>query len=102
MEQSLVYRWSEQDGMPTPCTRVDSLDPYILTSRFLLRSTLIDPLRAVYGPAFTRRKGVTDRLRPGGPSLRPSRGPDMRLPGIVTFHLGDAAARAVIGPLIKT
>ena len=43
-----------------------------------------------------------DPLNPRGPSLRPPQGPDVRLPKTVTFHQGDAAARAVIGPLAKT
>ena len=34
--------------------------------------------------------------------LRTPYGPDVRLPKIVTFRRGDAAARAVIGPLTKT
>ena len=37
-----------------------------------------------------------------GPALRPPQGPDVRLPEIVTFRRGEAAARAVIGPLTKT
>ena len=59
-------------------------------------------LRADYGPTFIQRKGVTDPLRPCGPSLRPTQGPDVRLPEIVTFRWGDWAARPVIGPLTKT
>ena len=59
-------------------------------------------LRADYGPTFTQRKGVTDPLRPCGPSLYPPQGPDVRLPKIVTFCRGDTVARAVIGPLTKT
>ena len=68
-------------------------------------------LRADYGPTFTQRKGVTDPLRPCGPSLQTlladppcvhRKGPDVRLPEIVTFRQGDAATRAVIGPLTKT
>ena len=51
--------------------------------------------RADYGPAFTQPKGPTYPLRPRGPSLRPPRGADVRLPEIV-------AARAVIDPLTKT
>ena len=39
---------------------------------------LVSDSRADYGPAFTQRKGVTDPLRPRGPSLRPHRGPDPR------------------------
>ena len=34
--------------------------------------------------------------------LGPPQGPDVRLPKILTFRRGDAAARAVIGPLTKT
>ena len=45
--------------------------------------------------------GVTDPLRPCGPSLRPPQVPDVRLPEIVTQCRGDAAVRAVIGPLTK-
>ena len=41
-------------------------------------------------------------LRPCRPSLRPPRGPDARLPEIVTFRWGNAAARPVIGRLTKT
>ena len=51
---------------------------------------------------FTQCKGVADPLHPCGPSLRPRPGPDVRLPKIVTFRGGDAATRAVIGPLTKT
>ena len=47
------------------------------------------------------RNGVTDPIRLCGPSLRPPKGPDARLPKIVNFRQGDAAARAVIGPLTK-
>ena len=36
---------------------------------------------------------------PCGPSSRPPQGPDVCLPKTVTFRRGDAAARAVIGPL---
>ena len=65
--------------------------------------TLGEPfLRADYGPTFTQNKGVTDPLRPCRPSLRPPQGPDVRLPTIVTFRRGEAAARDVIGPLPKT
>ena len=49
-----------------------------------------------------QRKGLTDLWRPRGPSLRRLPEPDVRLPKIVTFRWGDAAARAVIGPLTKT
>ena len=59
-------------------------------------------LRADYAPTFTQRTGVTDPLRPRGPSLRPTQGPDVRLPKIVTFRRGDPAASSVIGPLTKT
>ena len=55
-------------------------------------------LRAGYGPTFKQPKGVTDPLRPRGPSMHPH----VRLLKIVTFLQGDAAARAVIGPLTKT
>ena len=41
-------------------------------------------------------KGVTDPLRPCGPSSRPLQGPDVRLPKNVTLRRGNAAARAVI------
>ena len=51
---------------------------------------------------FTQRKGVTDPLRPCGPPLRPPQGPDVGLTKILTFCRGDAAARAVIGPLTET
>ena len=36
------------------------------------------------------------------PPLVHREGPDMRLPKTATFRRGDAAARAVIGPLTKT
>ena len=62
---------------------------------------LICELRADYGPVFTQLKGLIDPLLPCGPSLRRPQGPDVRLPKIVTFRWGDAAARAVIGPLTK-
>ena len=38
---------------------------------------------------------------PCRPFLRPPQGPVVRLPKIVTFHRGDAAARAVIRQLTK-
>ena len=47
-------------------------------------------------------RGSTDPSRPRGPSLRPQQGPDARLPDTLTLRRGDAAARAVIGPLAKT
>ena len=37
-------------------------------------------------PRSRNARGVTDPLRPCGPSLRPPRGPDVRLPEIVTFR----------------
>ena len=63
--------------------------------------------RAVYGPTFTHNaRGVTDPLRPCGPSFgSTARGLmcGVRLPKTVTFRRGDAAAaRAVIGPLTET
>ena len=52
-----------------------------------MRSTthLIIPVSNIEGlwgmvPLFTQRKGVTDPLRPCGPSLRPPQGPDARPP----------------------
>ena len=48
------------------------------------------------------RNGVKDPLRSCGPSLRPTQGPDVRHTKMLTFRRGDAAARAVIGPLNKT
>jgi hypothetical protein len=50
----------------------------------------------------TRRcnaRGFTDPLRPSGPSLRNPQGLEFRLPKMLTLCQGDAAARAVIGPL---
>ena len=46
-------------------------------------------------------RGFADPLRPCGPSLRPPQGPDVRLSKMSTLRRGDAAARAVIGPLSK-
>ena len=63
---------------------------------------IIEGLRVVYGPVFTQHKGLTDPLRPCGPSLRPLQGPDVRLPKMLTFRRDNTAARAVIGPLTKT
>ena len=60
------------------------------------------PLGLIWSHIRTTQGGVTDPIRPYGPSLRPLPGPGVRLPKIVTFHRGDAAARAVIGPLTKT
>ena len=59
-------------------------------------------LRTFYGSTFPLLKGVTDPLRPCGPSLRPPQGPDVRLSKMSTLRRGDAAARAVIGPLTQT
>jgi hypothetical protein len=75
--------------------------PFRLSLR-MFDNHFIDVLRGDYGPTFTQRKGVTDPLPPCGPSLRPPQGPDVRLPKIVTFPRGYAAARALIVPLTKT
>ena len=53
-------------------------------------------------PRQLNARGFTDPLRPCGPSLRPPRGPDVCLTKILTFCWGDAAARAVIGPLTNS
>ena len=37
-------------------------------------------------PRSRNTRGLTDPLRPCGPSLRPPQGPDVRLPKIVTFR----------------
>ena len=54
-----------------------------------------------YGSTSTKRKGVCRPLAPCRPSLRPLQGPGVCLPKIVTLRRGDAAARAVIGPLTR-
>ena len=51
-----------------------------------LRKHRGETLRAGSDPTFTQHKGLTDPLRPRGPSLCPPRGPDVRLPEIVTFR----------------
>ena len=53
-------------------------------------------------PRRHNARGFTELLRPCVPSLSPPQGPDVRLPKILTFRRGDAAARAVIGTLTKT
>ena len=53
-------------------------------------------------PSRRNARGFTDPLRPCGPSLRPPQGPDGHFRKSVTLRQGDAAARAVIGPLTKT
>ena len=51
-------------------------------------------------PRLRNKRGLQTRLCE--PSLRPPKGPDVRLPKIVTLRWRDVAARAVIGPLSKT
>ena len=46
----------------------------------------VNVLRISYGSMSTQRKGVTDPLRPCGPSLCPLQAPDVRLPKIVTLR----------------
>ena len=53
-------------------------------------------------PSRRNARGFTDPLRPHGPSLRLPGGPDVRLSKTVTLRRGDAASRAVIGPLTET
>ena len=45
-------------------------------------------------PRRHNARGFTYPLRPCGPSLRPSQGPVVRLPKVVTLRRGDAATRA--------
>ena len=55
-------------------------------------------LRQSYGWTLTQRKGVYGPITTL-PTLRPPQGPDVHLPKIVTLRRGNAAARAMIGPL---
>ena len=57
------------------------------------------PLRV---PLRRRARGFRDPLRPCGPSLRPPQGPEVHILKMLTLRRGNAAARAVIGPLSQT
>ena len=52
-------------------------------------------------PRRHNARGFTDAIRPCKPTLCPPQGTDVRLPNIF-LRRGDAAERALIGPLTKT